>query len=157
MSRVEKSDLPANVRSLLNGARLEEKVGDTILLITVSETGWPHLAMLSVGEMLAVSPTKIRIALWQGTASGKNLARDGKATFVFILDGAGVYVEAVASPEEPLAFEHGPLDSFMCDVAGVLIDEVDYATLTGGIGFVLPDAPSVLERWRTTIDAMGDR
>jgi len=154
MSRLERAELTPAVTDFLDGTDLKRKVGETILLVTVGESGWPHLAMLSVGEMLAISDTRLRVALWPGTNSGNNLVRTGRATFVLVLAGAGIYIEADVTLEPQLEFEDGPLDSFLCSVTRVLVDEVDYAALTSGITFELPDEESAVARWGRTVAAM---
>ena len=154
MSRSTQSALPGTLASLIDGTGLDEKVGETILLVTISTTGWPHFAMLSVGELLATDERRLRLALWQGTESGTNLRRDKKASLVSVLDGAGYYVEIAAVNETTIDVDGNMLDMFDCDVTSALIDEVDYASLTSGITFELPDPASVVPRWRRTIEVM---
>jgi hypothetical protein len=154
MSRIESNELSAELIALLDGTNLDGKVGETILLLTMSDQGWPHLAMLSAGEVLAVSGRDLRLALWPNTESGANLKRDGKATLVMVLGGAGHYVEVEADAPFDLVFEDGPLDLFNCRIRSILADKVDYAVLTTGITFELPDQAGILARWRRTVSAM---
>ncbi len=154
MSRVESSELSDELMRLLDGGDLDTKVGETILLLTVSNSGWPHLTMLSVGELVAVSAVELRVALWPGTETGDNLKRDGQATLVIVEGGAGHYVEVDVQPTGDLVFEDGPLDSFTCRVRRILADVVDYAILTTGIRFELPQNDEVVGRWRRTVSAM---
>src|SRR5437879_1823536 len=58
--------LPDVVRELLDGRDPAGRVGFTILLLTTSGEGWPQVAMLSVGEVLAVDERRVRLALWAG-------------------------------------------------------------------------------------------
>ncbi len=154
MSRVEGLELGSELVSLLDGNDLHGKVGETILLLTVSETGWPHLAMLSVGELLAVAPGEVRMALWKGTRTGDNLRRTSQGTLALVHGGAGHYVELQVTDSGRL--EAGPmtLDYFSCKVARVLTDVVGYATLTSGIRFDLPRQDEVVSRWERTVEAM---
>ncbi len=154
MSRIESSELNDELMRLLDGRDLDGKVGETILLLTVSNGGWPHLAMLSVGELVAVSPVELRLALWPGTETGGNLKRTGQATLMIVAGGAGHYVEVDVQATGDLAFEDGPLDSFTCAVRKILTDVVDYAILTTGIRFELPQNDEVLGRWHRTVSAL---
>lgn len=154
MSRVESSELSDELMRLLDGGDLDTKVGETILLLTVSNSGWPHLAMLSVGELVAVSPVELRLALWPGSETGDNLKRSGQATLMIVEGGAGHYVEVDVRATGDLVFEDGPLDSFTCTVSKILADVVDYAILTTGIRFKLLKDDEVLGRWRRTVSAM---
>ena len=137
MSRVEGSELGSELVSLLDGNDLHGKVGETILLLTVSET-----------------PGEVRMALWKGTRTGDNLRRTSQGTLALVHGGAGHYVELQVTDSGRL--EAGPmtLDYFSCKVARVLTDVVGYATLTSGIRFDLPRQDEVVSRWERTVEAM---
>ncbi|MGH9244362.1 MAG: pyridoxamine 5'-phosphate oxidase family protein [Acidimicrobiales bacterium] len=156
MSRIESRELPDGLLDLLSGHDLAGKVGETILLITVSESGWPHVAMLSAGEIVARSPAAMTMALWTGTETSENLRR-GQATLVIVRDGAGHYIEASVRSADVLDVDGRSLDRFECEVERVLSDRVGYARLTSGITFELPDEPAVVERWERTVEAMTRR
>ena len=95
------------------------------------------------------------MALWRGTATGVNLARDSKALLVLVLGGAGYYIEmTTADHRGTLVVRGSELDRYTCEVSRVLVDEVDYAQLTSGIMFELPDHEQVVERWQQTIEAL---
>jgi hypothetical protein len=151
MSRIENRELPDTLIDLLSGTNLPAKVGETIMLITVSDTGWPHVAMLSVGEVAARSPATVTVALWPGTETGDNLRRRARGTFVVVRDGAGHYVEASVLACDQLDVDGVSVDRFECQVERVLVDTVDYARLTSGITFDLPDHHAVVDRWERTV------
>ena len=152
----EIAGLPGSIKGLLNGRDLDDKVGETFLVITVSDDGWPHVAMLSVGEVVVAPNEEIRLALWAGTSTGANLARSGKGLLALTSDGAGYYLEITARAEGPLTVADARLEAFSCSVNRVLADEVGYATLTSGIRFDLPDRVAVVDRWQATIKALLD-
>ena len=154
MSRIEASEFSPKLMALLDGDNLDSKVGETLLLLTVSETGWPHLAMLSVGELLAVGPDEVRIALWKGTQTGNNLRRTSKGTLALVYGGAGHYIELRVTGTGRLDVGRVTLDRFSCKVVKVLTDVVGYATLTTGIRFDLPRQDDVVARWERTVSAM---
>ena len=140
--------LPPELREFLNGQRLTAKSNDVIELLTVSEEGWPHVALLSVGEVLAASDTEVRLALWPESQTTGNLRRTSRATLTCVQAGTGFYVELEAEAVPGFVQE---LACFRCAVRGVLVDRADYADLTGGMTFSLKDPASVLPRWSRVV------
>src|SRR5215207_8686012 len=80
MARSVGQEIPDSIRPLFDGTDLEAREGLTILLLTTTEAGWPHLAMLSVGEIVAAGARELRLALWVNSTATTNLARTGQAT-----------------------------------------------------------------------------
>lgn len=156
MSRIEGAELNPDLLALLDGTDLDSKVGETVLLLTVSDSGWPHLAMLSAGELLATRPDEVRIALWKGTTSGNNLRRTSKGTLALVHGGAGHYIELKVTGTADLRAGAESLDYFVCAVTKALSDMVGYATLTSGIRFELPRREDVVSRWEGTVRAMRE-
>lgn len=155
MSRSAGSELPAALRERLDGERLEEKVGLTVLLLTIDVDGWPRVAMLSAGEVLAAGPRTVRLALWPGSSSTANLARDGRCTLAMVHAGSGWYVRCAGIRGPDLKPRRGrALAFFELTVGEVLEDAVAYARLLDGIRFELPDRQPVLEAWRQAVAAM---
>src|SRR5437762_2738343 len=89
--------LPASLLSLFDGRDLARKVGETFLLVTTDEQGWPHMAMLSVGELLARSPDRLEAALWLHSTATTNLERSGRGLLAVVADGAGFYIRLNAT------------------------------------------------------------
>jgi hypothetical protein len=156
MSRLESTVLPPPVLALLDGRDLDGKVGETILLLTTGERGWPHVAMLSAGEVLAVAEDRVRLALWTGTETGDNLRRGARATLAVVLAGGGHYIEIALSSERPIEVDGSVHDRFDCTVERVLSDEVGYARLMSGITFELPDRAGVVARWQATVERLRE-
>ena len=155
MSRLAGHEMPAGVHALLDGTRLEEAAGLTVLLLTVDEAGWPRLAMLSAGEVLATGPRTLRLALWPGSTTAANLARAGRATLALVHDGAGWYLRCEARPRPDLALPGGRrLAGFQLLVSDALEDVVPYAELTAGVSFRLADPQGTLSAWRETVAAL---
>ncbi len=145
--------LPPELCELLDGEDLEAKVGETFSLLTVDEDGWPNVALLSVGEVLARSPIEVGLALWSGTATTRSVERDGRATLSCVVGPTAYNVRLDARPrasEERLTF-------FDCDVRAVEADVVDYAVLESGLRFRLVDPAAAVERWRRTVEAIRRR
>jgi len=149
------SQLPAELKSLFDGRDLARKVGETFLLLTTDEDGWPHMAMLSVGELLLVNDSELQAALWLHSTATKNLDRTGRSLLAVVADGAGYYVRLSTQRQGDLDLgDDGRLARFDLTVEDVQEDRVDYAKLTSGVRFELPDAQSVVSRWEHTIEAL---
>lgn len=147
--------LPAPVMALLDGRNLEQKVGHTLLLVACEPEGWPRMAMLSVGEVLAVSDQEVRLALYADSGTTRALQASGKALLVTILDRVSYKIRlqgrAVAEDDAEV-----PADvQFVCEVRRVDEDRVSYATVEHGIEFTLTDESAVLERWQRSIDRLA--
>jgi hypothetical protein len=145
--------LPDGVAALLDGRDLAARVGFTMQLLTVDEGGWPRVALLSVGEVVALDAAHLRLALWPGSHTTDNLTRTGRGLLAFVHGGSSHTVLIEARRTADLA---GPnvRATFDADVVEVRSDEVPYARLTGGITFDLPDPDSVVARWRATVGAL---
>ena len=121
----------------------------------MTEDGWPHLAMLSVGEVLATGPRELRLALWRSSTATANLTRAGQATLALVHDGTGYYLRCSARRGPDLELEQsGPLAYFVARVEDVLEDNVGYAVLESGIQYRLARPEQVLPRWREAIAAL---
>lgn len=142
--------IPPDLRRLLDGEDLEAKVGTTLLLFTTSEDGWPHAAMLSVGELLAESDDRLRIALHHGSRTEAGLRGSGRATLLGILDEHAYTLRLACAPLAPLVVDGLELMAYAGAVADVREHVAPYARLLHGIEFELTD-PSALERWRRTV------
>jgi hypothetical protein len=155
MPRSLGNQLPDLVRELLDGSDVAAREGTTFLLITSDETGWPHLAMLSVGELIATDPSTLRAGLWVHSSTSKNLSREGRGMLALVANGNGYYVRLSArrGPDLDLGSE-GRLAYFVLDVEDVLEDAADYATLISGVTFRLNRPDQVVPRWQRTVDAL---
>jgi len=154
MPRSLGSVLPADLAAALDGLHLEDRVGDTYLLLTTSEAGWPHVAMLSAGEVLTVGEGELRLGLWPGTRSAENLGRNGRGLLMAVLPPATYYVRLRVRVLGEVPAGDRRLAVFGATVEDALEDVVDYARVTQGIRFDLADAPRVLAHWTAAIAAM---
>jgi hypothetical protein len=149
------SRLPEKLQSLFAGTDLESGIGETFLLLTTGEDGWPHMAMLSVGELLLGNASTLRAALWLHSTATRNLTREGRGLLALVQDGAGYYVRCRATRGSDLDLgEDGRLAYFELGIEDVLEDAVNYAVLTSGMTFKLNNPDQVLARWQRTVDAM---
>jgi hypothetical protein len=154
VSRSIGPSLPDPVRALLTGDQLEARIGLTLQLLTTDESGWPAMALLSAGEVLATGPSEVRLALWPASGATRNLGRDGRATLALAHGGDAYYVRLRAGPSMPLELEGTRLARFDAAVEDVLWDHVGYARISSGVTFELPDPAATLPRWQAVITAL---
>jgi hypothetical protein len=149
------NELPAAIRPLFESDDLAAHEGITFLVLTTTEDGWPHVAMISVGEIVACGPRALRLALWRNSTASRNLTRTGQLTLALVHGGAGYSLRCSAQRGPDLTTEgSGRLAAFTLQVEDAILDEAPYATLTSGVRFELKDPPSVLPRWEETVRAL---
>lgn len=155
LSRSIGTRLPDALRDQLDGSDLADREGLTFLLLTIDDASWPQVAMLSVGEIIAIDDQTLRAALWLHSTTSKNLTRDGKATLVAIANGNGYYVRVRArrGPDLDLGSD-GRLAYFVLTIEDVQEDSADYASLTSGVTFKLKRPEQVVPRWQHTVDRL---
>lgn len=141
MSRLLGNTLPPLLQTQLDGSHLEEQRGQAIQISTVDVAGWPHPALISYDELLALSPHCLRLAVYREGQTADNLRRDGRLTLCFVQPNLALYVKVQARPLPTLA-QFPQLAAFELWVEQVLEDfsrsEVEgTAQLTSGITFRL--------------------
>jgi hypothetical protein len=139
----------------LNGKDLESKQHEAMMLLTVTEDGWPHNAMISVGEVIALDEQSFRLSLWQNTTTTLNILRTGKATLVVVYDGIVYYMRLALERLEDLQNAKHPLQRFTAAIISYREDMAKYADITSGIQIQLKDPDSVLKRWKETLEELG--
>jgi hypothetical protein len=144
------SELPSTWISQFNGANLESKLHVSAVLATVDDAGWPHLAYLSAGDVLAHDALKITLVLWSGSRSTANLLRAGRGVLHAEADGAVWETRLTVQPRADAT----DLTVFDAQLTYVRRHAAPYAVVTGLIGFRLQDPTATLERWRRQIDRM---
>ena len=145
-------DVPPQVARYLDGADLQNKT-QALRLSTVDAAGWPHAALLSAGDMVALPGGRIRFAVFKDSGTAANLARDGRVTVTLALDGGMCEIRMRArrlihSPADL------PLTFFEAEVQTTRTHIAPYAALVSGFTFALHDPQSALPRWRRQIEAL---
>jgi hypothetical protein len=82
---IARAFMPDEILDFLNGKDLDRKLSQAVCISTVSEEGWPHAAMLSAGDMLALDASEVAMLLYVGSNTSRNLARDGRLTLTLPL------------------------------------------------------------------------
>jgi Pyridoxamine 5'-phosphate oxidase len=155
MSRLLGASLPSELVRRLDGSDLERYSSLAIPVATTDGEGWPHVALLSYSEVIAVSPSLLRVAIGSSSTTAGNLRRTGQVTIVVVDTGLVQYVKGSARERKP-ALDAAPSNA-MFDVAvrAVLDDIADPqreggARVLGGITVAADDA------WRRSRAAVLD-
>jgi hypothetical protein len=148
--------LPPQLVALLDGRAPAEHEGTTIVLATPGLDGWPLLALLSVGEVLAIDARDVRLGLWATSSTTAALGASGRTTLSMVVEGAA-WDARLRCERVPDTDPDGgrPLAAFRCRVEEVLEDRVGYAELTDGIQYRLRRPEEVLPRWAATLEALA--
>ena len=101
MSKFLGERLPGEILTAFDGEKIEQKIGLAYLLVTTDEDGTPRPCMLSAGEILVPDDRHIRIALWPGTTTSKNLSRGSRVLFCYIAPGTVFYAKGQSTPLGP--------------------------------------------------------
>jgi hypothetical protein len=156
MTRSVGEALPEPLWRILDGADPQAHVGLTIVLATPAVSGWPLIALLSTGEILAPSPRDVRIGLWASSTTTAALTETGRTTLAMVHDGAAWDVNLRCERAPDIVVEGGGhLAAFRCRVEEVLEDRVGYAALTDGIRYRLHHPEQVLPRWQTMLAGLA--
>jgi hypothetical protein len=160
MSRWIGPDLPAPLLELLRGDHLEARMGIGVFILTIDGAGWPHPAMLSYGELVALDSRRIRLAVRRTSGTAEHLRRSGRITFCFVEAAMAYYVKATVDlPQDPMTgFPN--LARFEAKIEAVLADEARAdsepgAAVVDGVRFSLGrPAAAVLRDWRMVVDGL---
>lgn len=160
MARELGDSLPELLRELLGGRDLTGRLGQAILASSTDAGGWPHPALLSYGEVVALDARRMRLALYRTSRTAGNLRRNGKLTLALIGPGMAYYVKTTAREQQNPMDGFPDLARFEARVEVVLADQAREdvepgARLTGGIAFDAGRSPEdVLRGWREVLERL---
>lgn len=141
---------PALLLAQFDGTNLQDKLALSAILATVGEDGWPHLAYLSAGEILAVASDRVRIRLWPTSGTADNLRRAGRSVLHVPFEGA-VGELRLETADTIDANEYLIVDM---TITSAISHRAPYATVLGMIRFALKDEAATLARWQAQITHM---
>jgi len=144
--------IPTDVLNYLNGEDLLSKT-QALCLSTVDPDGWPKTALLSAGEVLALSNRYLSFAILASSSTAANLVRDGRLTLSMALAG-GICSLRMRARKYSRGMPELSLDLFEAEIERVRVDVAPYAAVTSGINFALHQPSAVLERWQRQIAAL---
>ncbi|MBR2566613.1 MAG: pyridoxamine 5'-phosphate oxidase family protein [Paenibacillus sp.] len=151
---MEIAQLDAELLEWFSGSDLENKQHEAMQLLTVTDGQWPHVAMISMGEVVALSPNGLRLALWRGTQTSMNMMETGKATLIAIYGQRLLHIRLEVQLLPELTNAVHPRDRYECKIRHIRIDQAPYAEITSGITFQLKDETATLIRWVDTIEEL---
>lgn len=147
--------LPARLAAALDGAHLGD--GDThtaLVLASRRPSGGVHVSLVSRGEVVAVAPDRLLLAVHAGTNTAENLRTTGEATLMLVdEDGTTTVALSVDDPRD-LTVAGMALAAFDARVSDAREHSVPYAEVTSGITFRVHDADATLARWVATVAAL---
>lgn len=160
VSRPVEGGLPAGAAARLDGRDLPARVGWAIPVCTVDPDGFPHPALLSCGELVALDARRLWLALFRESRSLANLRRNGGLTLILVDAGLTCYVKARAAvAADPLpGFPH--LAAIAAEVEAVLEDaprpeHEGSARIIEGIRYAPGDPPGeTLRSWEGILAAL---
>lgn len=139
-------------RKLIQAVHIPDRF--TILVIT-DDGSWPHVAMVSRGEVVYGGERHLGVALWPGSTACRNLTARGRAVLAFVLDGTAYTLRIGAERLSDLSLApNPPLACFRVTLEGVTGDSPPYAVLESGVQFSLVDPGVTIRKWRATRSAL---
>src|SRR3954471_21254505 len=101
MARSIGNEIPPSILTLLSDDTFADWVGVndnwlTILVLSGTHDAWPHLAMVSLGEIVAVNARALRLALWPNSTAATNVWREQRTTLALIHNGAAYSIRCAA-------------------------------------------------------------
>lgn len=124
--------------------------GFTLALLTVADGGWPHQALISIGEVVVLDDAHLRLATWPTSTTTRNMSATGRCALVAVVDGAVLTVRLSLTARGTVE----KLQVFDARVVEVRSDTAPYATVETGIRFRLTDPQQATARWRATRKAL---
>lgn len=122
--------MPPPLQRTLSGDLFRRRKRLAVPLTTPDPDGCPRVALLTLGEVRAVSPSQLAVAVLAGSRTALNLIRRRRGTLVVLQRGMAAYVQAragrgrasLSSPERqifPLTVQRVRMDSPTRDERGV--------------------------------------
>ena len=136
MSRFVSDHLPASLQDALSADRARDNANRAIVICSIDEHGWPHPAMLSTFEVVAIDARNIRLATHVDSRTTRNLRANGQITLIFVDRGSAHYVKGDALLVSPALRSAQRLAMFNVRVDSVLADDpqaYEDARITTGI------------------------
>ena len=135
MSRFVADQLPTALQAALSLDRAAN-ANRASVICTIDEHGWPHPAMLSTSEVVALDARNIRRATHVSSRTTRNLKANGRLTLILIDVGTAYYVKGDVLLLSASMKSAPALAMFNLRVDSVLVDDpqaYEEARITSGI------------------------
>jgi len=160
MARRRAEQLTDDLHQRLSAARIDAHADEAIVICTVDAEGWPHPAVLSYFEVVAVNQHTLHIAVYTSSRTCANLRERGKATVIIAGAGLVCYVRGVVAELTP-AMREAPYNAKMAlRIEQVIFDEAPQdlepgVGVTSGITYS-PRTPQALARARAILSELRE-
>ncbi|WP_436945759.1 pyridoxamine 5'-phosphate oxidase family protein [Staphylococcus xylosus] len=146
--------LTDDLKDLLNGKQLAQKQHIAMVLQSITSEGYPHSAMVSVGEVIALDSEHLRIALWPQTQTSISLAEKRKSNLIIIYNNMVSYLELDITLLPSLDNEVYERTRFEATIKSIKQDIAKYADITSGITVEMHEPEQVLNRWNIILQEL---
>ncbi|WP_217972133.1 pyridoxamine 5'-phosphate oxidase family protein [Staphylococcus xylosus] len=146
--------LTDDLQDLLNGKQLAQKQHIAMILQSITSEGYPHSAMVSVGEVIALDSEHLRIALWPQTQTSISLAEKRKSNLIIIYNNMVSYLELDITLLPSLDNEVYERTRFEATIKSIRQDIAKYADITSGITVEMHEPEQVLNRWNIILQEL---
>jgi hypothetical protein len=150
MARRRTEQLTDDLYHRLSGADLAARADEAIVICTVDADGWPHPAVLSYFEVVAVDPRTLHLAVYTNSRTCANLRERRNGTLIIAGAGLVCYVRGVATELAPGMREAAYNAKLQLRIDQVVFDEAPQelepgVRVTSGITYS-PRTPEALAR-----------
>jgi Pyridoxamine 5'-phosphate oxidase len=136
MSTFVADQLPEALREQLSRDHAREHANRALVICTADETGWPHPAMLSSYEVVAIDARNVRLATHVSSRTTRNMKANGRLTLILVDAGIAYYVKGDVLLLSASMKSSPALAMFNLRVDSVLADDpqaYENARITSGI------------------------
>ena len=161
MSRTFGDALPDSLFERLSGRDLQAVSDRVIVVCTVDDRGYPHPALLSYLETIAVDRRTIRLAMYSSSRSTQNARRDGRLTLILVDDRVAYYIKGIVE-ELTRSMSVAPHNAkLQFHIAEVLADEANPqlepgAYIASGLTYINPRRAAALEQAHQLLAALSE-
>ena len=145
-TEISRVDIPHEISLYLNGEDLAAK-NVALQLSTVDADSWPHIALLSAGEILVLPNGYIRLIIFPSSGTATNIGRDGRSTLTMPLDRGICEIRMRMRKLGESKAAGVALAIFEGQVECIHKHLSRYADVESGLTFSLHEPEVVLARW----------
>jgi len=135
MARIIGREIPDELAGYIRDAPRRMEGGVAVILVTIDENGWPHIAILSLWEIALKTRRKIALATFSGSTTTRNLQERRLLTLVFIDRGMIYYVKGAATQDKTVEDLYPPITIFEIEVSLVMKEEEGGVEIESGITY----------------------
>lgn len=154
MSEAVGQTIPEPLHELLDWDQLGEYEGFTLLLLTVRADRWPHLTILSLGEVVALDDRHARLALGQRSTAVRCMTRRGRATLAGVVGNESRSLRLLVYRPGDVPISDAITLARLAASAELATSDSRYAELLHGVRFKRHDVDTSIARWAETHHAL---